>query len=92
MTTGNTLKPTRARFTSTPMMFPQMMPPSADTMPVIAQARPKYRSTLMPMAMATCWLSATARMAMPLRDFTKNQPKPARNSKLTSRPRAGWAG
>src|SRR6185436_9081069 len=91
MTTGNTLKPTRARFTSTPMMFPQMMPPSAETMPVIAHARPKYRSTLMPMAMATCWLSATARMAMPLRDFTKNQPKPARNSKLT-RPPTSWMG
>ena len=91
MTTGNTLKPTRARFTSTPMMFPQMMPPSADTMPVIAQARPKYRSTLMPMAMATCWLSATARMAMPLRDFTKNQPKPARKIRLT-RPPTSWMG
>ena len=43
------------------------------------------------MAMATCWLSATARMAMPLRDFTKNQPKPARNSKLTQPP-TSWMG
>src|SRR5437667_16916 len=32
----------------------------------------------MPMASATCWLSATARIAMPLRDFRKNQPKAAR--------------
>src|SRR6266542_2426126 len=51
ITTGNTLNPTRARFTSTPSRFPHMMPPRADTTPVIAQARPKYRSTSMPMAM-----------------------------------------
>src|SRR5713101_2898165 len=91
ITTGKTLKPTRERFTSTPMMFPQMMPPRADTMPVIAHASPKYFSTLMPIAMATCWLSATARIAIPLRDFTKNQPNPARNNRLT-RPPTSWIG
>src|SRR5437773_1171663 len=45
----------------------------------------------MPMAMATCWLSATARMAMPFRDFRKNQPKPVRNSRLTTAP-SSWMG
>src|SRR5262245_34735812 len=91
MTTGNTLKPTSARFTSTPSRLPQRMPPSADTMPVMAHATPKYRSTSMPMAMATCWLSATARIAMPLRDRRKNQPKPARKARLTPAPRI-WIG
>jgi hypothetical protein len=67
-------------------MFPQSTPPSADTIPVMAQASPKYRSTLIPMAMATCWLSATARMATPLRDLRKNQPKPARKARLTAPP------
>ena len=60
-------------------------------MPVIAHASPKYFSTLMPIAMATCWLSATARIAIPLRDFTKNQPNPARKSRLT-RPPTSWIG
>src|SRR5262245_2821695 len=91
ITTGKTLKPTRARFTSTPSMLPHRTPPSAETMPVMAQASPKYRSTSMPTAMATCWLSATARMAMPLRDFRKNHPKPARNTRLTAAPRS-WIG
>src|SRR4029453_5493402 len=45
----------------------------------------------MPMAIATCWLSATARMAMPLRDFRKNQPKPARKARLTPAP-SNWIG
>src|SRR4029453_6227951 len=45
----------------------------------------------MPMAMATCWLSATARMAMPVRDFRKNQPKPARKARLTPAP-SSWIG
>src|SRR5213594_1797546 len=45
----------------------------------------------MPMAMATCWLSATARIAMPLRDFKKNQPNPARNARLTTAP-STWMG
>src|SRR5260221_85892 len=35
----------------------------------------------MPMAIATCWLSATARMAMPIRLFRKNQVKAARNTR-----------
>src|SRR4029434_8967269 len=91
MTTGNTLKPTSARFTSTPSRLPQRMPPSADTMPVMAHATPKYRSTSMPIAIATCWLSATARIAMPLRDFKKNQPNPARNARLTAAP-SSWIG
>src|SRR5262245_61623792 len=91
ITTGNTLKPTSERFTSTPSRLPQMMPPRAETMPVIAQARPKYRSTLMPMAMATCWLSATARMAMPLRDLRKNHPKVDRKIRLTPAP-STWMG
>jgi hypothetical protein len=43
------------------------------------------------MAMATCWLSATARMAIPLRDFRKNQPKMARKARLTRAP-SSWMG
>src|SRR5437773_7406101 len=45
----------------------------------------------MPMASATCWLSATARIAMPLRDFRKNQPKAARKPMLTPAP-SSWMG
>src|SRR5882762_6702105 len=45
----------------------------------------------MPIAIATCWLSATARIAMPLRDFRKNQTKPARNARLTPAP-SNWIG
>src|SRR5215472_8525005 len=45
----------------------------------------------MPMAMATCWLSATARMAMPLRDQRKNHPKAAMKKMLTDAPRS-WMG
>src|SRR5947208_790736 len=41
ITTGNTLKPTRARFTSTPSRLPHRIPPRADTTPVIAHATPK---------------------------------------------------
>src|SRR6267143_1448341 len=41
--------------------------------------------------MATCWLSATARIAMPLRDFKKNQPNPARKARLTPAP-SSWMG
>ncbi len=40
----------------------------------------------MPIAIATCWLSATARIAMPVRLFRKNQVKPARNTMLTPAP------
>ena len=43
------------------------------------------------MAIATCWLSATARMAMPIRLFRKNQVKMARNSKVTMTP-STWIG
>jgi len=43
------------------------------------------------MAMATCWLSATARIAMPLRDLRKNQPNPARKARLTTAPTI-WMG
>src|SRR5215471_11328698 len=45
----------------------------------------------MPIAIATCWLSATARIAMPLRDLRKNQPNPARKTRLTAPPRS-WIG
>src|SRR6267143_5751 len=45
----------------------------------------------MPMASATCWLSATARIAMPLRDFRKNQPKATRKPMLTPAP-SSWMG
>ena len=41
MTTGNTLRPTSARCTSTPSMLPQITPPSAETVPAIAQASAK---------------------------------------------------
>ena len=41
ITTGNTLSPTSASCTSTPSMLPQTMPPSAETMPAIAQASAK---------------------------------------------------
>ena len=40
----------------------------------------------MPIAIATCWLSATARIAMPVRLFRKNQVKAARNTRLTPAP------
>src|SRR5262245_29276789 len=45
----------------------------------------------MPIAIATCWLPATARMAMPLRDLRKNHPKPPRNTRLTAPP-SSWMG
>src|SRR6266568_809544 len=45
----------------------------------------------MPMAMATCWLSATARMAIPLRDMRKNQPNALRKTILTTAP-STWMG
>src|SRR6266446_481379 len=45
----------------------------------------------MPMASATCWLSAMARMAMPLRDRRKNHPNPPRKTRLTTAPRS-WMG
>src|SRR5512144_1276321 len=45
----------------------------------------------MPMASATCWLSAIARMAMPLRDLRKNHPNPPRKARLTAAPRS-WMG
>jgi len=38
MTTGNTFSPTSASWTSTPSMLPHTMPPSAETIPAIAQA------------------------------------------------------
>src|SRR5207244_1220635 len=41
--------------------------------------------------MATCWLSATARMAMPARLRRKNQPKAARNTRLVAAPTT-WMG
>ena len=41
ITTGKTLNPTSDRFMSTPSRLPQMIPPSADTMPVMAHASPK---------------------------------------------------
>ena len=40
--------------------------------------------TLIPIAIATCWLSATARIATPMRLFRKNQVKPARKTRLTA--------
>src|SRR5438876_305924 len=40
----------------------------------------------MPIAIATCWLSATARIAMPIRLFKKNQVKIARKTRLTPAP------
>ena len=40
----------------------------------------------MPIAIATCWLSATARIAMPMRLFKKNQVKIARKMMLTPAP------
>src|SRR3989441_2322070 len=91
ITTGKTLKPTSERCTSTPSMLPQITPPRAETTPVIAHASAKYRSTLIPIAIATCWLSATARIAIPLRDFRKNQPKTPRKTRLTDAPRS-WIG
>src|SRR2546422_2028067 len=72
-------------------MLPQITPPRAETAPVIAHASAKYRSTLIPIAIATCWLSATARIAIPLRDFRKNQPKTPRKTRLTDAPRS-WIG
>src|SRR2546430_15578733 len=72
-------------------MLPQITPPRAETTPVIAHASAKYRSTLIPIAIATCWLSATARIAIPLRDFRKNQPKTPRKTRLTDAPRS-WIG
>src|SRR5437867_3079444 len=45
----------------------------------------------MPMAMATCWLSATARIAIPLRDMRKNQPNALRKTMLTTAP-STWMG
>src|SRR4029077_5371800 len=45
----------------------------------------------MPMASATCWLSAMARMAMPLRDRRKNHPNPPRKIRLTAAP-SSWIG
>ena len=40
----------------------------------------------MPMAIATCWLSATARMATPMRLLRKNQVNRAKNSNVTMTP------
>ena len=40
----------------------------------------------MPIAIDTCWLSATARIATPMRLFRKNQVKAARNTRLTPAP------
>src|SRR6185436_14496409 len=45
----------------------------------------------MPMAMATCWLSATARMATPMRLLRKNHVKMPRKAKVTTTPRT-WIG
>ena len=41
ITTGKTLRPTRASWLSTPSIVPQTTPPSAETTPAIAQASAK---------------------------------------------------
>jgi hypothetical protein len=46
----------------------------------------------MPIAIATCWLSATARIAMPVRLLRKNQVKPARKTRLTAAPTTSIGG
>src|SRR5437867_12883695 len=54
-----------------------MMPPSAETTVAMHHDSAKMPLTLTPSDCATCWLSAVARMAVPIRENLKNSEKAA---------------
>src|SRR5438445_11864125 len=54
-----------------------MMPPSAETTVAMHHDSAKTPLTLTPSDCATCWLSAVARMAVPISENLKNSEKPA---------------
>jgi len=68
MTTGNTFRPRSASEKSTPpRTLPRMMPASVGPPPVaMHHDSAKTHFTLTPSDCATCWLSAVARIAMPV--------------------------
>jgi hypothetical protein len=59
-----------------------MIPPSVDTTVAMHQERAKMPFTLIPRESATCWLSAVARIAIPVKLYLKNREKAA--SKMTA--------
>ena len=69
--------PKKERAEDTPLTVPTTTPATADTMAEIAQLSAKTLRTEMPSDCATCWLKAVARIARPILEYLKNQPKPA---------------
>src|SRR6185503_17833591 len=63
-----------------PRTLPRMIPPSVDTTVAMHHDSAKTRLTLTPRDWATCWLSAVARMAMPVSEYLKKIEKIARRT------------
>ena len=57
--------------------MPTTTPATADTAAEMPQESANTWRTEMPRDCATCWLKAVARMARPMREYLKNQAKPA---------------
>lgn len=74
-----TCNPMRPTSVLTPTMLATRMPATAAVTAAMAQATAKMRWMLMPMLIAACWSSATARMAMPSLVRRKKRMKPSRN-------------
>src|SRR5206468_3473537 len=86
ITTGKTFRPRSASEKSTPpRTLPRMIPPSADTTVAMHHDSAKIRLTLTPSESATCWLSAVARIAMPVVEKRKNTEKPASSAMTTTK-------
>src|SRR5262249_60233410 len=86
MTTGNTLSPRSAREKSTPpRTLPRMIPPRVDTTVAMHHESAKTHFTLTPSDSATCWLSAVARMAIPVEEKRKKTENAARSAITTTK-------
>ncbi|MNV87611.1 hypothetical protein D3C71_1817480 [compost metagenome] len=71
------MMPKKESAEDTPLTTPTVTPATADTMAEMAQLIANMWRTEMPSDCATCWSKAVARIARPIREYLKNQPKPA---------------